>query len=175
MWLSWTNLLAINHRFLAIGWRHPLRIVLTNVLVFDRPGFGVRELAAGALPQDPFPVAKLLHGRHEIKSDALGSFLLVLIAGYYRPHFGNFFPKIVAMRQCFHAIWQLFPITVQAPFRLLEKCAYPPVRPRPQQREEAKRHSTKNLRYIRSMHPALGLVFGLTFIHTRLSVPEVHL
>ncbi|KAB8271477.1 hypothetical protein BDV30DRAFT_240451 [Aspergillus minisclerotigenes] len=117
-------------------------------------------------------VAKLLHGRHEIKPNAPGSFLPALIAGYYGPHFGNFFPKIVAMRQCFHAIWQLFPITVQAPFRLLEKCAYPPVRPRPQQREEAKQHSTKNLRYIRSMYPALALVFGLTFIHTLLSLPE---
>ncbi|QRD84440.1 hypothetical protein F9C07_8698 [Aspergillus flavus] len=67
-----------------------------------------------------------------ILPNAPGSFLPALIAGYYGPHFGNFFPKIVAMRQCFHAIWQLFPITVQAPFRLLEKCAYPPVRPRPQ-------------------------------------------
>ncbi|KJK68278.1 hypothetical protein P875_00076265 [Aspergillus parasiticus SU-1] len=77
----------------------------------------------------------------------------------------------MAMRQCFHAIWQLFPITVQAPFRLFEKCAYPPVQPRPQQREEAKRHSTKNLRYIRSMYLALALVVGL-IIDTRRSLPE---
>ncbi|KAB8204892.1 hypothetical protein BDV34DRAFT_110561 [Aspergillus parasiticus] len=76
------------------------------------------------------------------------------------------------MRQCFHAIWQLFPITVQAPFRLFEKCAYPPVQSRPQQREEAKRHSTKNLRYIRSMYLALALVVGLTLIDTRRSLPE---
>ncbi|KAB8223456.1 hypothetical protein BDV33DRAFT_200434 [Aspergillus novoparasiticus] len=78
----------------------------------------------------------------------------------------------MAMRQCFHAIWQLFPVTVQAPFRLVEKCAYPPIQPRPQQREEAKRHSSKNLRYIRSMYLTLALVVGLTLIHTRRSLPE---
>ncbi|KAE8402944.1 hypothetical protein BDV37DRAFT_284271 [Aspergillus pseudonomiae] len=85
----------------------------------------------------------------------------------------NIIPKTFAMRQYFNAIWQLFPITVplvEAPFRLVETCASLPTQRRPQQEDEAKRYSTKRLHRISHMDLSLALVYGSTFVHTRVAI-----
>ncbi|KAF7596495.1 hypothetical protein BBP40_001367 [Aspergillus hancockii] len=120
------------------------------------------------------PLAKLLNGRHELKPDTLGSFLPAMLAGYYVPNFGNFLPRTVAMRRYFNALWQVFPITVpllQTPFRLLEKYASQPAQAPQQEKDEAKRNSTKNLRYVRCMYLSLAVISGATFIHARRTLP----
>ncbi|OGM48356.1 hypothetical protein ABOM_003382 [Aspergillus bombycis] len=98
-----------------------------------------------------------------VPTDALGSFLSTFIAGY-GPNFGNSFPKTVAMRQYFHAIWQFFPHH-RAP------AAGSPHGGR-SRRMKRNENFTPSPRYIRCIYRSLALVSRLTLVHTQHSLPE---
>lgn len=122
------------------------------------------------------PLSKLVHRRHEVRSDMLTTFLPTMLTAYYLPTLGNFLPRELQNRRYFNAIWQLFPVVVpllQAPFRLMYKVASEPVKKLSKEQEtvEAKRSSRKTLRYIRGIYMSFAVISGLSFTYARRSLP----
>ncbi|PYI17971.1 hypothetical protein BO99DRAFT_433980 [Aspergillus violaceofuscus CBS 115571] len=122
------------------------------------------------------PLSKLVHCRHEVRSDMLTTFLPTMLTAYYIPTLGNFLPRELQNRRYFNAIWQLFPVVVpllQAPFRLLDKIASDSVQGLSKEQEaiEARRNSRKTLRYIRGIYLSFAVISGLSYTYARRSIP----